>query len=505
MMAYLVEFECIPIWVQVWGFPFDLVTEEAGQDIGGSIGKVEFPLKKPIKRGAPVPSSNGDKVWIAFQARGRLAKDPRRKKQASLPQRNTERAKDQARDQAQPPWEQQMGETNGPVVRQTITNGELEGNQCTETGVYASKVNRISVEYALNGMRMVTDISKVHEFKILGKELVMVPIMYIEENNDNNRGESKSETLAAKVELNESRGLTCDMKKTKGFETRNKMFFGATIRAGATFQEHQALDDEVWPEHQAFQEQGWPGSRGSQQRDPDCHGKGANNNRRYYGLGVPKFEAKVDTVQLEGYYERYETLLVTFLQDFTCEGGDGSGRGGDGKDGSGSDSDDGDSSGSGSDCEGGDSSGSGSDDGDGSGDDGGALLSNLSAITMGQTMLNMAMKGVGQAISIHDKTLKEVAKKVWDSVTGMDVVKLILTANAISLQTKKTLLVTFLQDFTCEGGDGSGRGGDGKDGSGSDSDDGDSSGSGSDCEGGDSSGSGSDDGDGSGDDGNGWD
>ncbi|XP_023899814.1 uncharacterized protein LOC112011697 [Quercus suber] len=93
----------------------------------------------------------------------------------------------------------------------------------------------------------------------------------------------------------------------------------------------------------------------------DCHGKGANNNRRYYGLGVPKFEAKVDTVQLEGYYERY---------DFTCEGGDGSGRGGDGKDGSGSDSDDGDSSGSGSDCEGGDSSGSGSDDGDGSGDDG---------------------------------------------------------------------------------------------------------------------------------------
>lgn len=86
-MAYLVEFECIPIWVQVWGLPFDLVTEEVGQDIGGSIGKVlevdckaivadqaqflriqvEFPLKKPIKRGAPVLSLKGDKVWIAFQ------------------------------------------------------------------------------------------------------------------------------------------------------------------------------------------------------------------------------------------------------------------------------------------------------------------------------------------------------------------------------------------------------------------------------------------------------
>ena len=53
-------------------------------------------------------------------------------------------------------------------------------------------------------------------------------------------------------------------------------FLGAIIRVGAAFQEHQALDDEVWPEHQAldnevwpehqaFQEQGWPGSRGSQQ------------------------------------------------------------------------------------------------------------------------------------------------------------------------------------------------------------------------------------------------
>ena len=30
-----------------------------------------------------------------------------------------------------------------------------------------------------------------------------------------------------------------------------------------------------------------------------CQGKGAPNNNRYYGLRVPKFEAEVDTVQLE--------------------------------------------------------------------------------------------------------------------------------------------------------------------------------------------------------------
>ena len=50
----------------------------------------------------------------------------------------------------------------------------------------------------------------------------------------------------------------------------------------------------------------------------------------------------------------------------------------------------------------------------------------------------MVMKGVGQAISIHDKTLEEAAKELWDSVTGMDTVKLILTANTISLQTRST-------------------------------------------------------------------
>ena len=68
----------------------------------------------------------------------------------------------------------------------------------------------------------------------------------------------------------------------------------------------------------------------------------------------------------------------------------------------------------------------------------GALLSNLSAIVVGQTMLDMVMKKVGQAISIHDKTLEEATKTLWDSVTGMDAAKIILTANATALKTKMT-------------------------------------------------------------------
>ena len=163
----------------MWGLLFNLITKEASQDIGESIGKVlevdckaivanrarflciqvELPLKKPIKRGALVLSPKGDKVWIAFQyerlvglcfnygligheardchhpissteedkpygewlrAGSRVAKGPRGKKQASPPQCNTKRAKDQARDQPQPPREQQMGETNSNVI-----SGEL--------------------------------------------------------------------------------------------------------------------------------------------------------------------------------------------------------------------------------------------------------------------------------------------------------------------------------------------------------------------------------------------
>ena len=40
MMAFLVDFEIIPIWVQVWGLPFDLINEDAGKDIGKSIRRV---------------------------------------------------------------------------------------------------------------------------------------------------------------------------------------------------------------------------------------------------------------------------------------------------------------------------------------------------------------------------------------------------------------------------------------------------------------------------------
>ena len=81
------KFQTIPIWVQVWGLPFELINEEAGRDIRRGISRVsevdckaiaadqakflrvrvDMLLDKLIRHGAPVLSPKGDTVWVAFQ------------------------------------------------------------------------------------------------------------------------------------------------------------------------------------------------------------------------------------------------------------------------------------------------------------------------------------------------------------------------------------------------------------------------------------------------------
>ena len=71
MTVRTMSFTHIPIWVQAWGLPFDLINEKASQDIGRGLGtfidvdckafksdqarflkvRVEIPLDKPLRRG----------------------------------------------------------------------------------------------------------------------------------------------------------------------------------------------------------------------------------------------------------------------------------------------------------------------------------------------------------------------------------------------------------------------------------------------------------------------
>ena len=87
MTAAFIRFTSIPRWVQVWGLPLDLLSEDVGRDIGNGLGKVVevdlkdfsldqarflhvrvvLPLEKSLRRGAVVASPEGDKVCIGFK------------------------------------------------------------------------------------------------------------------------------------------------------------------------------------------------------------------------------------------------------------------------------------------------------------------------------------------------------------------------------------------------------------------------------------------------------
>nr|POE56025.1 uncharacterized protein CFP56_64479 [Quercus suber] len=87
MTAASVRFTSIPMWVQISGLPFDLLSKDVGRDIGNGLGKVvdvdmkafstdqahflcvrvELPLEKLLRRGGVVASPEGDKVCIGFK------------------------------------------------------------------------------------------------------------------------------------------------------------------------------------------------------------------------------------------------------------------------------------------------------------------------------------------------------------------------------------------------------------------------------------------------------
>ena len=87
MTAANVKFETASLWVQIWGAPFDMASPSVAEAVGRRLGvvedvekrrqqdvpnffmrvKVALPLSKPLRRGAFLADSNGQKYWVKFK------------------------------------------------------------------------------------------------------------------------------------------------------------------------------------------------------------------------------------------------------------------------------------------------------------------------------------------------------------------------------------------------------------------------------------------------------
>uniref|UniRef100_A0A7N2MG08 DUF4283 domain-containing protein n=1 Tax=Quercus lobata TaxID=97700 RepID=A0A7N2MG08_QUELO len=184
MTAFSVQFLHIPIWVQVWGLPFDLINVKAGRDIGSSIGRVvdidckaisseqvhflrirvEMPIDKPIRRGAPVISPEGDRVWVAFQYERLLGlyfncsflgheakKEVRGRRTPSPPRRNME--EHIRRDKNPPQSNSKPGVLHGNSLTATtvIEPGTSNGNSSTAVTITEIVDKKLAIIPRLDG------------------------------------------------------------------------------------------------------------------------------------------------------------------------------------------------------------------------------------------------------------------------------------------------------------------------------------------------------------------
>ncbi|KAK7853578.1 uncharacterized protein CFP56_035475 [Quercus suber] len=87
MTATNVKFDSVPLWVQIWGAPFDMRSYRVAAEVGNRLGKVlevekrrtndsqnffmrvkiAIPLDKEIRRGAFLAGSDGEKHWVHFK------------------------------------------------------------------------------------------------------------------------------------------------------------------------------------------------------------------------------------------------------------------------------------------------------------------------------------------------------------------------------------------------------------------------------------------------------
>ena len=87
LSATNITFTHAPFWVQIWGLPFENLSEEVGKDLGNSLGRyletnkrmwlteqarflrirVDIPLNKPLRQGGNILNLDGEKTWVNFK------------------------------------------------------------------------------------------------------------------------------------------------------------------------------------------------------------------------------------------------------------------------------------------------------------------------------------------------------------------------------------------------------------------------------------------------------
>lgn len=87
LTADSVEFKEIDFWIQLWGLPFEYITQEIGGEIGRRIGtvlevnkvtekgewgryvrvRVRIPLNRPLRRGGNIVLGEGSKCWVDYK------------------------------------------------------------------------------------------------------------------------------------------------------------------------------------------------------------------------------------------------------------------------------------------------------------------------------------------------------------------------------------------------------------------------------------------------------
>ncbi|XP_030936050.1 uncharacterized protein LOC115961157 [Quercus lobata] len=87
LSATNITFTHAPFWVQIWGLPFENLSEDVGKDLGNSLGhyletdkrmwlteqarflriRVNIPLNKPLRRGGNILNCDGEKTWVNFK------------------------------------------------------------------------------------------------------------------------------------------------------------------------------------------------------------------------------------------------------------------------------------------------------------------------------------------------------------------------------------------------------------------------------------------------------